>query len=153
MSTSGVAVVAPPRYRGVRDVVLVMALLPAAVRARRAAQRTLPAAVAAMTGRRSVSLGVAPERVARAAARASRLAARMLGGLDSCLTRSLVTGAALASRGRVELHVGFRPSTDERTVDGHAWVTLEGRVVGERQLPDKVYERTVVIAFDEGGAW
>ncbi len=74
-----------------------------------------------------------PKAAYRAAGRACARLARALGGLDTCLTRSLVTGALLAlSCKRVELHVGFRPDgTTAARVDGHAWVTADGELLGD----------------------
>ncbi len=66
----------------------------------------------------------------RAAQRACNRWARWFGGLDTCLTRSLVAGALLAGGHEVVLHVGFRP-TDRgaEAVDGHAWLVVDGEVV------------------------
>ena len=52
--------------------------------------------------------------------------AQRFGGLDSCLTRSLVAGAMLSEAHDVVLHVGFRPGTEEVPLDGHAWLTVDG---------------------------
>ncbi len=67
-----------------------------------------------------------PERARLAAARACGRYARWFGGLNTCLTRSLVAGALLCGRHDVVLHVGFRPGSDEMPVDGHAWLTVDG---------------------------
>ena len=66
----------------------------------------------------------------RAAQRACSRWARWFGGLDTCLTRSLVAGALLAGSHEVVLHVGFRP-TDRgaEAVDGHAWLVVDGEVL------------------------
>ena len=71
-----------------------------------------------------------PVEAMRAAQRACNRWARWFGGLDSCLTRSLVAGALLAGSHEVVLHVGFRP-TDQgaEAVDGHAWLVVDGEVV------------------------
>ena len=66
---------------------------------------------------------------------ARRACARMtpwFGALDSCLVRSLVTGALLASEAEVELNIGFRPDASAPSrVAGHAWITRDGRVVDD----------------------
>ncbi len=63
----------------------------------------------------------------RAASRASRLLG-LLGQLDSCLVRSLVLGSLISDRPGVEIHFGFRPG--EADTEGHAWVSLNGEVLG-----------------------
>jgi len=77
---------------------------------------------------------------ARAAGRACSRMKRWAGGLDSCLTRSLVAGALLADQPDVVLHVGFREPRTAPLHEGHAWVTLGDRNVtnptdGEHQGP------------------
>lgn len=71
-----------------------------------------------------------PDDALRATARACSRLGR-LGGLDSCLVRSLVFGSLMARAGEVRLRVGFRPSAagDGDRPDGHAWVTIDGAVV------------------------
>ena len=66
----------------------------------------------------------------RAAQRACNRWGRWFGGINTCLTRSLVAGALLAGGHEVVLHVGFRP-TDRgpEAVDGHAWLVVDGEVV------------------------
>ena len=73
---------------------------------------------------------ISSDEALRAAQRACSRWARWFGGLDSCLTRSLVAGALLAGSHEVVLHVGFRP-TDQgsEAVDGHAWLVVDGEVV------------------------
>lgn len=93
-----------------------------------------------------------PERARLAAARACARYARWFGGLNTCLTRSLVAGALLCGRYQVSLHVGFRPGSDEAPVDGHAWLTVDGEVLdaalpGEDAAP---YEEVLVIPFGDG---
>lgn len=75
-----------------------------------------------------------PQAAYRAAGRACSCLARTLGGLDTCLTRSLVAGALLGtSCKRVEVHVGFRPDEATATrVGGHAWVAADGQLLGEK---------------------
>lgn len=64
---------------------------------------------------------------ARAASRASRLLG-LFGQLDSCLIRSLVLGSLLSDRPGVLIHFGFRAG--DRDTEGHAWISLNGRVLG-----------------------
>ena len=70
-------------------------------------------------------------REARLIATIDRVAAHMrLGVEDNCLERSLVAYRFLAGAGASpELVVGV--ARDERGVRGHAWVTVDGRPVGE----------------------
>ena len=73
---------------------------------------------------------------------------RWFGGVDTCLTRSLVLGGLLAGRGEVELNVGFRPGEREPAVDGHAWVTVDGRPVGnDGRLAEERYTRVIAVPF------
>jgi hypothetical protein len=177
-----VGVTDAPRYRGAGDVLLFLAALPLARRAQRMTDTRLPDVVAAMAegrvfsfwflvfssprppsgqdgqrGSRSIGgggVGVDLERVARAAGRSTSRWARWFGGLDTCLTRSLVAGSLLAGRGEVVLQVGFRPGEAEQVVDGHAWITMDGEPVGpDGQLAEERYERVMSIPFgEEGGA-
>jgi hypothetical protein len=80
-------------------------------------------------GRRLPTLSVAD--LSLATRRATRRWARWAGGLDTCLIRSLVLGALLADRGRVVLTVGFRPGGDAAVPEGHAWLTLDGKELGQ----------------------
>jgi hypothetical protein len=74
---------------------------------------------------------VAPDAAHRAAVRASIRAARWFGSRDTCLTRALVVAALLSDRGGVLLHVGFAaPAAGGGALEGHAWVTLDGAIVG-----------------------
>ena len=74
--------------------------------------------------------GIAPGDAQRASQRACGRYARWFGGLDSCLTRSLVAGALLAGSHDVVLQVGFRPTdVGAEAVDGHAWLVVDGEVM------------------------
>jgi hypothetical protein len=155
-------------------VLLFLAALPGARRAQRVTDTRLPDVVAAMNkgvfgfeflvfssprppgvgeGRgESRNLEPDVERVARAAGRATARWARWFGGLDSCLTRSLVAGSMLAPYGEVVLQVGFRPGEEENVVDGHAWITVDGEPVGEDgRLALESYERVLSIPFEGAG--
>ena len=91
---------------------------------------------AALSSKPGLPDGVAPDAAYRATLHASRRAARWFRSRDTCLIRALVTGALLADRNDVLIHVGFatRAQSDE-VLDGHAWVTVDGVIVGE---PDPV---------------
>ncbi len=84
----------------------------------------MPEVVAAMGG--VAGREKEARRVQVAAGRACSAYGRLFGGLDSCLTRSLVAGAMLSEAHDVVLHVGFRPGSDDVPVDGHAWLTVDG---------------------------
>jgi hypothetical protein len=86
----------------------------------------------------SVRTGVRdPDDAVRAAARVCSRWARWFGGIDTCLTRSLVAGALLSGRHEVMLHVGFRP-TDRgaEAVDGHAWLVVDGEMIESTGLDE-----------------
>ena len=83
-----------------------------------------------------------------AATRAVSRWRRWFGGVDSCLTRSLVLGGLLAGRGAVSLNVGFRPGEEEPDIDGHAWVTVDGRPIGsDGGLSRERYTRVIEVPF------
>jgi hypothetical protein len=67
-----------------------------------------------------------PRSAARAAARGGLRFDRWFGGLDTCLTRSLVAGAMLCRSHDVELHLGCRVSEGRAPIDGHAWLVVDG---------------------------
>jgi hypothetical protein len=92
--------------------------------------------------------GYPRDRVEVAVERATGGWRRWFAGLDTCLTRSLVLGGMLAGSGDVVLNIGFRPDGGGRTVDGHAWVTLDGDPVGPDQgLSGESYTRVLAVAF------
>jgi hypothetical protein len=88
-------------------------------------------------------------RVELAAARAVTRWSRWCGGMNTCLIRSLVLGGLLArGRGEVMLNIGFRPGEHESSVDGHAWVTIDGNPVGaDGDLARERYTRILNVAF------
>jgi hypothetical protein len=89
-----------------------------------------------------------PDRVAVAAERATLRRRRWFDDLDTCLTRSLVLGGMLAGSGKVVLNIGFRPDDGGKTVDGHAWVTVDGDPVGpDRELAGKSYTQVLAVVF------
>jgi hypothetical protein len=113
-----------PRFRELGDLILFVRALPLARRAQAVLRLPLPEVVAAMAAAGGRENRVRKVRVA--AGRACSRYGRWFGGLDSCLTRSLVAGALLSSTHDVVLHVGFRPGEAEPPADGHAWLTVNG---------------------------
>ena len=112
------------------EIVLFVRALPIAMAAQGVREEPLPVVidkVRRLAGRGGVD---DPIGAMLAAQRACNRWSRWFGGLDSCLTRSLVAGALLAGSHEVVLHVGFRP-TDRgaEAVDGHAWLVVDGEVV------------------------
>jgi hypothetical protein len=101
-----------------------------------------------MSRRSSEGPQVATSRLELASTRAVSRWKRWFGGIDTCLTRSLVFGALLAGRGEVTLNVGFRPGEDEPSLDGHAWVTVDGKAVGsDGSLSKEGYTQVLEIPF------
>ncbi len=111
----------------VGEVVLFVRALPLARVAQAVKVEPLPKVVEKMGAR---GRGIATDDAMRAAQRACNRWGRWFGGINTCLTRSLVAGALLAGSREVVLHVGFRP-TDRGAdaVDGHAWLVVDGEVV------------------------
>jgi len=140
-----------PRFRDSGDVVLFLRALPLAWRAQRVRGTPLPEVVAAMGG-----MGGREREALRAKVAAGRACLRYgqwFGGLDSCLTRSLVAGAMLSEAHDVVLHVGFRPGTEEVPLDGHAWLTVDGERL-DAIAPDDVdhpYAGILEIPFGADG--
>ncbi|MCU1459179.1 MAG: hypothetical protein JWL73_3271 [Actinomycetia bacterium] len=58
-------------------------------------------------------------------ARIARIVLRRWPFGDTCLRRALVIGNRLATL-RPELVIGVRPTTNERGVDAHAWLRIQG---------------------------
>ena len=111
----------------VREIVLFVRALPVARVAQSVKVEPIPKVIERLGVR---GRGIAVDDAIRAAQRACGRWARWFGGLDTCLTRSLVAGALLAGSHEVVLHVGFRP-TDQgaEAVDGHAWLVVDGEVL------------------------
>lgn len=114
----------------IREMLLFIRALPVAMAAQAVKEEPLPGViekVVRLAGRGSVE---APGEAMRAAQRACNRWARWFGGIDTCLTRSLVAGALLAPRHEVVLHVGFRPTdAGAEAVDGHAWLMVDGEML------------------------
>ena len=130
------------------DVMLFLRAVPLARLAQRVKSEPLTRVVAGMARRHGVAASHPVDRVARAAARATSRWSRWFGGLDSCLTRSLVLGSMLGSRRHVELNVGFRSHDTDDVVAGHAWITVDDRPVGpDSELADDAYSRVLEVPF------
>ena len=130
------------------DVVLFLRAVPRARLAQRVKTEPLKRVVAGMARREGVAASHPVDRVARAAARATSRWSRWFGGLDSCLTRSLVLGSMLGGRGNVELNIGFRNHDIDDVVAGHAWISVDDRPVGpDSELADDSYSRVLEVPF------
>lgn len=111
----------------IREVLLFARSLPLARVAQAVKTTPLPEVVERLGVRRGE---VSVDDAVRAAQRACGRWARWFGGLDSCLTRSLVAGALLAGDREVVLHVGFRPGeAGVEAADGHAWLVVDGETI------------------------
>ena len=115
---------------GIGEILLFFRALPLARVAQAVKVEPLPGVVEKVGKLSGLGRVDEPVEALRAAQRVCSRWARWFGGLDSCLTRSLVAGALLAGSHEVVLHVGFRP-TDQgaEAVDGHAWLVVDGEVV------------------------
>ena len=109
---------------GAREIRLFLHALRLSLKAQRIRRRPLADVAASLTRTRPLPRGVATDEAVRAAGRAGLRVRRWAGGLDSCLTRSLVAGALVADRPDVVLHVGFREARTAPLHEGHAWLTL-----------------------------
>lgn len=131
--------------------VLFLRALPLARGAQAVKTTPLPEVVERLGARRG---GVSVDDAVRAAQRACGRWARWFGGLDTCLTRSLVAGALLAGDHQVVLHVGFRPTEQgAAAVDGHAWLVVDGEVVeltGLDHEHEAPYETTLALVMEPG---
>ena len=94
--------------------------------------------------------GPSPERNERIAKLAGGLSGPAdIRALDNCLERSLLVYRFLSRAGaEPELVVGF--SRSRGTVQGHAWVIVDGQALYEQDEPLDEFER--VISFGHGGA-
>ena len=114
----------------IAETLLFFRTLPIAVAAQSIRTEPLPKVVEkvlSLSGRRGVE---DPAEALRAAQRACGRWAKWFGGIDTCLTRSLVAGGLLAGNHGVVLHVGFRPvDQGPRAVDGLAWLVVDGEVM------------------------
>ena len=126
MPVQGTSIALSSRYS-----LLGLGLLVQALRVAWAAQEvreaSIPTVVQRLAALPGLPLRVRPAEAARAAGRACLAVQRMAGGLNSCLTRSLVAAALLSDQEGVVLHLGFRPGGGE--ANGHAWVSMRGENV------------------------
>jgi len=110
------------------DLLLFLTALSLAARVQRVRTVPLPRLVDRLNRSRPLVATASTRRAAVAAGRACGRLGRWFGGLDTCLTRSLVAGILLAPRTDVMLHVGFRPG-HEKNIDGHAWLAVDGEEI------------------------
>jgi hypothetical protein len=114
------------RFRSLGDLTLLALSLPIAWKAQKVYSRPLEIVATELSRGRWLPGTNDVGRARCAAARACRFLSRLTGARHTCLTRSLVTGALLAGRPGVELHIGFKAPGGDAVVDGHAWVTVDG---------------------------
>jgi hypothetical protein len=126
-----------PADRGAVDLLLFLRALGLARRAQKVSVEPITMVVKGMYPHGGGNRRHTADRLALATARATARWARWFGGLDTCLTRSLVLGSMLAGHQDVVLVIGFKPGADEEAIAGHAWVTVAGRPVG----PDGILAR------------
>jgi hypothetical protein len=86
-------------------------------------------------------------RLARCVVKLTRLA----GTLDrNCLQRSLLLYREFSRAGASPvLCVGFRPAARGRSVDGHAWVTVDGQPVLDEHVLTEPHQ--AIVRFGDGG--
>ncbi len=118
-------------------------------RARRLCSEPLSEVVRRLAAVRGLPHNIPPPEAWRAAARACYRMKWWMGGLDSCLSRSLVAGALVADRADVVVHIGFRSvkGWPHESADGHAWLTVSGEAAGHHD-PENVIEQSYVRVFD-----
>jgi hypothetical protein len=133
------------------DILLFLSALKLARRAQRVRWVPVPDVVKDIAARGGGGWDFPVPRVELAAARAVNKWRRWFDGFDTCLIRSLVLGGLLADRGEVMLNIGFRPGEAEPSVDGHAWVTVDGNRVGaDGDLARERYTRVLTVPFLRG---
>ena len=129
------------------EIMLFFRALPMATAAQGVKEDPLPKVIEKVLSRSGRGGVCAPAEAIRAAQRACSRWGRWFGGLDTCLTRSLVAGGLLAGSHEVVLHVGFRP-TDRGAdgVDGHAWLIVDGEALeltGLNERHEEPYESSL----------
>ena len=118
--------------RDMRGVVLLVHALRLSWKAQRIRSSSLSLVVERLLATRFLPRAPGTEEASQAAGRACRLLSRFAGGVNTCLTRSLVTGTMLAERGGIVLHVGFRMGQGSGMAhEGHAWITVQGEHVSD----------------------
>ena len=130
------------------EIALLFRALPLARRAQQARSTPIPDLAVVMAKAGGVDKSHSEQDLVVATARASSRWARWFGGLNTCLTRSLVLGSLHSGRGEVVLNIGFRPGEPEAPVEGHAWVSLDGRAIGvDGHLAEESYSRLLELPF------
>jgi len=133
------------------DIALFLSALGLARRAQRVRRVPVPEVVRDIAARGGGGRDHPVPRVELAAVRASNRWRRWFGGFDTCLIRSLVLGGLVAGRGEVMLNIGFRPGEEQPSIDGHAWVTVDGNPVGaDGDLARERYTRVLTVPFLRG---
>lgn len=133
---------------GPLDFVLFLRALALARRAQDVRTTPIPEVVAGVRRRSSSPYPQSAQRIDRATRRAMARYRLWFGGIDTCLTRSLVLGWMLKGRGEVSLNIGFRPGEELPAIDGHAWVTVDGHPEGaDGVLAQERYTRVLEIPF------
>ena len=133
------------------DIALFLSALCLARRAQRVRRVPVPEVVQDIAARGGGGRDHPVPRVELAAVRASNRWRLWVGGFDTCLIRSLVLGGLLAGRGEVMLNIGFRPGEEQPSIDGHAWVTIDGNPVGaDGDLAGERYTRVLTLPFLRG---
>jgi hypothetical protein len=133
------------------DIALFLRALVIARHAEKVKKLPVPEVVSVITGPPGGFSNHRFDRLDLASRRAVALRRRWLGGIDTCLVRSLVLGGMLRGNGEVELCIGFRPGDKELPLDGHAWVTVDGRPVGrDGALAREGYTRVLTVPFLQG---
>jgi hypothetical protein len=131
----------------VSEILLFVRALPIAGAAQQVRRSPLPEVIEKVRDRGRRYGVEEPEEAMLAAQRACNRYGRWFGGLDTCLTRSLVAGSLLAATHEVVLNIGFRPTdVGAEAVDGHAWLVVDGEVVEPTGLDhrhEEPYTRTL----------
>jgi hypothetical protein len=137
----------PARFNP-RDLALFARALPLARRAQRVRSHGLREVVASMAAGSRGLRHHPKRRLLEAAIRANLRWCRWFGGIDTCLTRSLVIGGMLAHRDDVVLKIGFGAGDDDSPLHGHAWITVAGKPVGsDGELAEGTYRQVLAIPF------
>lgn len=105
---------------------------------------------ARMLATRGLPVGASPEDALWAAGWAARVARRLPGRLDSCLVRSLVAGSLVADTPEVTVRIGFhRPRPSGDLMDGHAWLSVQDRVVtAPREASPAAFEEVFALPLE-----
>lgn len=116
-----------------REIGLLLHALRLARRAQRVTSTAVPVVADELCRSRWLPRNVDEAAAHNAAVRASSWLARRSRSLDTCLVRSLVTGALLSDRPDVKVYVGLAAvdggAVNGPSVEGHAWVAVNGEAV------------------------